>query len=145
LYDRQAKERQREAGKNHGRGKVVENLPQANPDPGRARDQAGKVVGVSGKTIDHATRLLESVMAIDPADVWTLVFRPAPGWSTTMAQRVRRLLKAALRCFGLKCIRVTGPAAEDLAALAREEQAPVPTPLPCRPSASCRAAVHEVK
>lgn len=68
FYDEQAKQRQKEAGKSHGRGKVVENLPQANA--GTARDAVGKAVGVSGKSIDHATRVLakaepEVVKAVD--------------------------------------------------------------------------------
>lgn len=59
LYDRQAKERQKESGKHHGRGKeqVMENLPQ--PNPGASRDQVGKVFGVSGKTVDYATKILK--------------------------------------------------------------------------------------
>jgi hypothetical protein len=50
LYDRQAKERQQEAGKVHGRGKVPANLPEP-ITAGDARDQAGKAVGVSGMTL----------------------------------------------------------------------------------------------
>lgn len=49
LYDAQAKERQKESGKTHGRGKVVEHLPQP-IGMGSARDAAGKAVGVSGKS-----------------------------------------------------------------------------------------------
>jgi ParB family chromosome partitioning protein len=52
-YDEEAKQRQVESGKHHGRGKVVENFPQP-IDAGRARDQAGQAVGVSGKSIDQA-------------------------------------------------------------------------------------------
>lgn len=58
-YKGLAKERQKEAGKNHGRGKVVENLPPPNSDPGKARDQAGAAVGVSGKLIDAARTVRE--------------------------------------------------------------------------------------
>lgn len=54
LYDRAAKERQKDAGKHHGRGKVPENLPDANSTD--ARDAAGKAVGVTGRTVDYATR-----------------------------------------------------------------------------------------
>lgn len=55
-YDRQAKERQKMS---QGRGvKGVENLPPLN-ETGKARDQAGKAVGVSGKSVDYATRVLE--------------------------------------------------------------------------------------
>lgn len=59
LYDQQAKERQREAGKTHGRGKVVENLPQAIPAGDNARDAAGKAVGVSGRSVDFATKVIQ--------------------------------------------------------------------------------------
>lgn len=52
MYDRLAKERQKDSGKNYGKGKVVENLPQPTPDSGKARDQVGKVFGVSGKTVE---------------------------------------------------------------------------------------------
>jgi hypothetical protein len=50
LYDRQAKERKKEAGKVHGRGKekVPVNLPGPTTDASDARDQVGKVVGVPG-------------------------------------------------------------------------------------------------
>lgn len=59
LYDRQAKERQKASGGDRKTTKsVVVNLPQPN-DSGKARDQVGKVVGVSGKTIDYATKVLE--------------------------------------------------------------------------------------
>lgn len=50
FYDEQAKERMSEGGKNKG----VANLPPLE-NTGKARDQAGKAVGVSGKSIDHAT------------------------------------------------------------------------------------------
>jgi hypothetical protein len=50
MYDEQAKERMN-AGK---KGDPVENLPQ-----GKARDQAGKAVGVSGKLVDAARQVRE--------------------------------------------------------------------------------------
>jgi hypothetical protein len=55
LYDRQAKERQREG---HERGRKAQkgfqaDLPEIDPEAGQARDQAGKAVGVSGKTVDY--------------------------------------------------------------------------------------------
>ncbi|MFO0806248.1 MAG: hypothetical protein U0791_24355 [Gemmataceae bacterium] len=57
--DRQAKERQQAAGKQHGRGKVVESLPQPiSADSGKARDAVGKLFGVSGKSVDYATKAL---------------------------------------------------------------------------------------
>jgi hypothetical protein len=59
-YDKQAKERQRE-GQERGRdkqaGRKVENLPPT--DKVKARDQVGKTVGVSGKSIDFAKTVLE--------------------------------------------------------------------------------------
>jgi hypothetical protein len=55
LYDRQAKDRvsagggdKRSAAAKSGK----EHLPDPIPDAGQARDQAAKVVGVSGKSID---------------------------------------------------------------------------------------------
>lgn len=76
FYDQAAKERQQEAGRTHGRGKVPENLPEANHVD--ARDAAGKVVGVSGKTVaridrtydyvDEAGKLLFQVCRMDPKD-----------------------------------------------------------------------------
>jgi hypothetical protein len=59
-YDRQAKERQRE-GQERGRQKqkgIPVNLPESTPSSGDARDHAAKAVGVSGKSIDYATRAL---------------------------------------------------------------------------------------
>lgn len=52
MYDREAKERQ----KRKPADSVVENLPQQNT---KARDAAGKAVGVSGKTVDFATKVLQ--------------------------------------------------------------------------------------
>lgn len=73
IYDRQAKERMTEGGRSGGKGRPkqgVENLPPPNSDTGKARDQVGKVVGVSGKSIDHATRVInhavpEVIKAVD--------------------------------------------------------------------------------
>lgn len=39
---------------------------------------------------------------------WELVFRAAPGFAAPLPCRVRRLLKAALRAYGLKCVRARG-------------------------------------
>lgn len=58
-YDRAAKERQ-QVRKGHQAGASVESLPQL--DTGKARDQVGKVVGVSGKSIDHATRVIKNAV-----------------------------------------------------------------------------------
>jgi hypothetical protein len=54
-YDAEAKKRQEAAGREHGRGKpgkVPETLPEA--IKGDTRDQVGKTVGVSGRTVDKA-------------------------------------------------------------------------------------------
>lgn len=61
LYDRQAKERQKASGgdrKSQSKKSVQENLPE--PIHGQARDQVGQAVGVSGKSIDHATKVLNN-------------------------------------------------------------------------------------
>lgn len=59
LYEAQAKERQQATLKqNQNESTVKENLPERRN--GQARDQAGKAVGVSGKTVDAATKVLES-------------------------------------------------------------------------------------
>lgn len=66
IYDRQARERQ--ATSTGGAGpQLVANLPEAGA---RSRDAAGKVVGVGGKSVDHATKVLtrgvpELVAAVD--------------------------------------------------------------------------------
>jgi len=52
LYDEQAKERQK-ARKGKQPGASPENLPELHTD---ARDAAGKAVGVSGRTVDFATK-----------------------------------------------------------------------------------------
>jgi len=52
MYDREAKERQKRQPKS-----VVENIPQQNEGI-KARDAAGKSVGVNGKYVDHATKVL---------------------------------------------------------------------------------------
>jgi len=62
-YDKQAKERLKTKGGHSG----PVNLPEAKGD---ARDQAAKAAGVSGKTVDHATKVLkhgipELVKAVD--------------------------------------------------------------------------------
>lgn len=61
FYDDEAKKRQKASGgdrKSANERSVVENLPQPISDAGKARDQVGKAVGVSGKSIDYATRVL---------------------------------------------------------------------------------------
>jgi hypothetical protein len=44
----------------------------------------------------------------DDPDLWILTFRAAPGHAAPMGVRVKRLLKMALRAFGLRCVRVSG-------------------------------------
>lgn len=56
-YDRQAKERMAEGGGDKKSG--VENLPHPIEGTCKARDAAGKEFGVSGKSVDHATKVLE--------------------------------------------------------------------------------------
>ncbi len=53
-YDEQAKVRMSQGGGDKKSGK--ENLPYPVQDATQARDAVGKVVGVSGKTVDFATR-----------------------------------------------------------------------------------------
>jgi ParB-like chromosome segregation protein Spo0J len=57
LYDQRAKERQK-VRKGKQAGSTVENLPQLK-DAGKARDEVGKAFGVSGRTVDYATKVLE--------------------------------------------------------------------------------------
>ena len=71
-YDEQAKERMKAGGGDHKSAKAKsgkENLPYP-VDAGQSRDAAGKAVGVSGKSVDHATRVLkkgepELIAAVD--------------------------------------------------------------------------------
>ncbi len=54
FYTQAAKERQVEAGKQHGKGqdsKEVEKIPQAKQKT-KARDEAGKAAGVNGRYVD---------------------------------------------------------------------------------------------
>ena len=68
LYDQQAKERQAATRKRGNQKPVPENLPEREHID--ARDAAGKAVGVSGRTVDFATKVLahgtpELVKAVD--------------------------------------------------------------------------------
>ena len=49
-------------------------------------------------------------MADTDRETWTLAFRPE-GAGPPVQHRVRRLLKAALRSYGLRCTRLDGPPA----------------------------------
>lgn len=71
-----AKERQRAAGKQHGRGKkkVRENLPEPISTNGRASDKVAEAVGVSRRSVDHASTVLkegspELIAAVDAGEV----------------------------------------------------------------------------
>ncbi|MBK8184962.1 MAG: hypothetical protein IPK63_19555 [Candidatus Competibacteraceae bacterium] len=57
-YERQAKERQGHGQTAPGQTLPV-NLPEAIKKSSDARDAAGKEFGVSGKSVDHATKVLE--------------------------------------------------------------------------------------
>lgn len=59
IYDRRAKERQ-QVRKGNQAGATVENLPQL--EPSKARDEVGKAFGVSGKSVDHAKRVIEKAI-----------------------------------------------------------------------------------
>lgn len=68
IYDREAKERQKASLKKGAAVPVPANLPER--EKSDSRDAVGKAIGVSGKTIDHATRVLnqavpEVVKAVD--------------------------------------------------------------------------------
>ena len=56
IYEEQAKQRQ-QIRKGHQAGATPVNLPELSK--GDARDKAGKAVGVSGRSVDHASRVLE--------------------------------------------------------------------------------------
>lgn len=64
MYDRAAKERQKASGGDRKSAKeksVVEKIPQ--PAAGtKSRDAAGKAVGVNGKYVDHATKVLANAV-----------------------------------------------------------------------------------
>lgn len=71
FFDERAKERQREGGKDHGKGhpKVVANLPQPKQSR-KSRDDAAAAVGVGGRTVDYASKVLkngtpELIQAVD--------------------------------------------------------------------------------
>lgn len=73
MYDKAAKERQIEAGRTHGRGKVPELVPEP-ISRGDSRDRAGAAVGVCGPMIDRATRVLrkgtpELISAVDDGKI----------------------------------------------------------------------------
>ena len=69
VYEQQAKERQGD------RTDMVENLPPSSqPEYGKTRDQVGKALGVSGKSVDHASKVLkqgsaELQQAVDKGEI----------------------------------------------------------------------------
>lgn len=69
-YDVQAKARMVAGGVRGGESKGKENLPSPISDASQARDAAGKAFGVSGRSVDYATRVLskgtpELIAAVD--------------------------------------------------------------------------------
>lgn len=60
MYAEAARERQREGGREHGRGqeeKVMANSPQPIPEETKSREQAAKAVGASGRSVSDAKAL----------------------------------------------------------------------------------------
>ena len=57
FYDKEAKERMSEGGM-QGRNKQLHGGVVTLPPPQKSRDAAGKALGVSGKLVDHATKVL---------------------------------------------------------------------------------------
>jgi ParB-like chromosome segregation protein Spo0J len=77
-----AKQRQQQAGRQHGRGtKVVEPIPQP-IDAGKSRDRVGEALGVSGKTAERAAVVVETIDALSSAG------------QADEAARLRRILNA---------------------------------------------------
>src|SRR5580704_11757509 len=76
LYDERAKERQKESGgdrKSTRAKSVVANLPEP-ISAGRARDEVGKAFGVSGRSVDYATKVINTAIP----DVVKVSRRPVP-------------------------------------------------------------------
>ena len=78
VYVKLAKERMRDGAARgnktrHGKeSPAVENLPQPAMNEGKARDQVAEVLGISGRTVDHAARVLrdgvpELIAAVEEA------------------------------------------------------------------------------
>ncbi len=66
IFDAQAKNRQ-QARKGKQGGATVETLPQL--ETGKSRDKAGEAVGVSGKSVDHATKVAGVDTRSDPGNI----------------------------------------------------------------------------
>lgn len=65
LYDRLAKERMSKGGgdkKSAGAKSGMANLPHPITEPSTARDQAGKTFNVSGKSVDHASKVMKNAI-----------------------------------------------------------------------------------
>ncbi len=75
IYEKQAKERLKTKGGHSG----PVNLPEASGD---ARDLAGKAIGVSGKSVDHAVKVLEkgSKQLIEACDSGKVPCLPLQSW-----------------------------------------------------------------
>jgi ParB-like chromosome segregation protein Spo0J len=95
LYDKQAKERQKVRVGNQP-GAEVENLPQL--DKGKARDMAGKAVGVSGRSIDLATKVLKngSKELIDACDRGEVAVSAAAKLTELPKAKQNEIIKSAV-------------------------------------------------
>lgn len=66
IYDRQAKERQKETAIRSNKSRAGKEIPEVVNlpplDSGKARDHAAKAVGVSGKSIDYGTKVLKTAI-----------------------------------------------------------------------------------
>lgn len=90
MYDKAAKERMKKGGRKGGQSKGMENFPDPSTEQ-TARDAAGKAVGVSGKTVDFASKVIKSgdetlQKAVEKGDV-----------SVAVASKVAELPKPAQR------------------------------------------------
>lgn len=92
LYEKAAKERML-AGK---KVDPVENLPQG--DVGKARDKAGEAVGVSGRSVDHASKVLErgSKALIDACDRGEVAVSAAAKLTELPKSKQTEVLKQAI-------------------------------------------------
>lgn len=89
LYEKQAKKRQ---GK---RNDLVENLPPS--DSGKARDKAGEAVGVSGRSVDHASKVLVngSPLLIDACERGEVAISAAAKLSDLPKEQQESVIKKA--------------------------------------------------
>jgi len=87
-FREKAKERQRASGGDQSKKAVKENLPEPNL---QARDEAGKAFGVSGKSVDHAAKVLKhgSKELIGALETGKIAVSTAAKLSTRAASRKR--------------------------------------------------------